>query len=156
MKKMTIASLIMLILFPVHALGAGYTAYANITDDSILNIREKNWIGSKIIGWVLNGGDVEVVGLTSDGWAKVHCHLDDGEYGYIKVDYLTTRPGEDGPYVNATNGRVRIRKSCGGATKGWLKKGAKVVVIGFLKDGKGVEYAYTNRGWIAAECLKKQ
>lgn len=154
MKKWILIVLVVLTLLSM-ANAEGYTAYVQTADDDVLNIRLHNWVGSEVIGRVRNGWDVKVLSVTDNGWAYVetNCEI---KYGYIKLEYLTTRPDDGGKWRNNSDGRVRIRETMGGDLARWLGKGKTVNVICWMKDDSGHDWAYTKHGWIDGDYLEKE
>ena len=72
---------------------------------------------------------------------------------YISVRYFEIP--EEAHYVVEANGRVRLRKSPGGESDGFIKPGAKVYVTAWRYDADGGKWAKCTGGqYISAEFLR--
>lgn len=153
-KKMCLFLLFVaaVIICYLHSASAdGLTVYA-AHEEGALNIRETPY--GERVGYLLPGDEAEFV-KQADGWVFVKVGIESGG-GWVKADYLTIAPESAGMYQNASEGRVRIRKSPGGTTEGWLKAGGKIEVLSILPDEAGQLWGRTEKGYVQMKWLVKE
>jgi len=130
---------------------AGQLFSVQITSGT-LNIRDSPDLSGEVVGWLYPDDPVEVIGF-SGGWAHVVAAVEAG-VGWVKSEYLTTKPGIGGEYANDSGGRVRVRCGVGGKAIGWIKAGKIVTVTSWAEDDEGQEWAFIGEGYVLAQYLR--
>lgn len=125
-------------------------AYTVTATTGVVNIRAHPWLGAEVLG-TLYPGDTVTATDTREGWLLVSAPIEAGQ-GWVCADYLTLDGVPVGTYGNESGGRVRIRKSPGGDTAGWLPDHRDVQVIRWLAVD-GTRWAVTDAGYIDGGCL---
>ena len=152
MKRLTIlivATWLMLGLAILHTATADEpcTMYVHVREGTFLNGRLAPNMDSEIMMYLGRSYDVTVLQV-KNGWALI----EGGEAGtcWCCVDYLADyAPDDEAPlYTVEANGRVRVRRTPGGATVRYVHDG-DTVEVRFLFDG----WAYIGDGYVMAEYL---
>lgn len=152
-RRFLIICILLVMIWLILAFDAsaeGLTLYA-AHEEGTLNIRESPY--GERVGYLLPGDEAEFV-KQADGWVFVKLGIESGG-GWVKADYLTIDPEGAGQYLNASGGRVRIRKAPGGDTAGWLADGAKTNVLSILPDEGGELWGRTEKGYIQMKWLER-
>lgn len=131
---------------------ADWEAYPAISDGYV-NIRSGADVSAPSIGRLYIGDHITVTGY-KNGWCSISAPTDiDG--GYIKAEYLTDDLDASGTYVNASGGRVRIRKTINGKPVGWLHTDGAVKIKCWHQTDDGTRWGYTGKGWICGDYLER-
>lgn len=150
MKKRAICALCVLLLAQAATADA-LTLYAAHKKDE-LNVRQSP--NGKRVGYLLPGDSGEYI--QQDGeWVLLALGIEDGK-GWVKAQYLTIDPAAAGQYVNASGGRVRIRKTPGGKPAGWIETGKTVEIFSVLPDEIGDLWGRTEKGYVAMKYLERR
>ena len=147
-----LAACITALLLALSAVGGqAQTYYADITKGT-LNIREGPGLDNAVIGSLYPGDEVESV-ESKDGWTHIKADIEAGG-GWVKSEYLSTRYGVTGTYINHTGGRIRVRDSAGGKNVvRWVKAGKTVTVKSWAEDHKGNAWAFVGDGYVSGDCI---
>lgn len=139
------------LILAFDASAEGLTLYAAHKEGE-LNIRESPY--GERVGYLFPGDAVEYIEQKGE-WVRVRVNIESGG-GWVKADFLTVDAQASGMYRNASEGRVRIRKSPGGATECWLKAGGKIEVLSILPDEAGQLWGRTEKGYVQMKWLVKE
>ena len=150
MKRIAICAVCLLLIAAQIGTADALTLYAAHKEGD-LNIRQSP--NGKRVGYLSPGDRGEYI--RQDGeWVLLALGIEDGK-GWVNAQYLTVDPAAAGRYVNASGGRVRIRKTPGGKAAGWLGIGKTVEVLSVLPDENGELWGRTKKGYIALKYLER-
>ncbi|MBQ2991657.1 MAG: hypothetical protein IJD60_10285 [Clostridia bacterium] len=146
-----ISLLFLVFLLSLSAAGASaLTLTCIVPDGQYVNVRNQASSSAAIWG-VMHHGDVIHADPAEieNGFFKTTF---DGRTAYVSVKFYEI--AEDRDYRVEANGRVRVRKSPGGAAAGFIKPGRTVHVTAWRYAADGSRWAqYTGGKYISAEYL---
>lgn len=143
-----IAFLIFLVIFNLNHIAASETLYVCIDKHTYLNGRARPSKKAEITMRLYDGDDVEAIRFC-DEWIEVI----GGESGtsFIKADYLSEIKSPV-VYVNASKGRVRVRKTPdSNQTVSWIKAGETIKITRQIMG-----WGYTHGGWVDLQYFSKK
>lgn len=140
---------ILLLAFPAYSIAETLTCI--VPDGQYVNVRNRASSSAAIWGVMRNGDTINAdPAEIENGFFKTTF---DGRVAYVSVKFFEMKA--DGEYMVDANGRVRVRKSPGGAAAGFIKPGRTVRVTAWRYAGDGSLWAqYTGGKYISAECLR--
>ncbi len=121
-----------------------------VREGQYVNVRNQASSRASALG-MLHNGDVIHADPTDirNGFFKTDYKDRDA---YVSVRFFEIAVGED--YTVTANGRVRMRKSPGGSTSGFIQPGKRVHVIAWRYGEDGSKWARCMGGsYISADCL---
>lgn len=126
--------------------------YVLVSDGSWLNVRESPKPHAAITIRLTRGDQVDVYGISTDGWADIGRA---GDPGYCRIEYLSDQLPTESESYTTTVGKVNVRMAPSGKMVRKLSKGAVVSVIGWVTDADGVEWANVGDGFVAKKYLQE-
>ena len=121
-----------------------------VPDGQYVNVRNQASANAAIWGVMHNGDEIDADPLDiENGFFRT---MFDGRVAYVSVRFFEI--AEDSRFTVRANGRVRIRKSPGGAAAGFIQPGKTVHVTAWRYAADGSKWAqYTGGKYISAEYL---
>ena len=121
-----------------------------VREGQYVNVR--NQASSRAAAWgMMHTGDVIDIDPAEirNGFFKISYK---NHEAYVSVKYFEMDAGED--YIVQANGRVRMRKTPGGAANGFIQPGSRVHVLAWRYGEDGGKWARCAGGsYISADCL---
>ena len=123
-----------------------------VPDGQYVNVRNQASANAAIWGVMHNGDEIDADPREiENGFFKTTF---DGRIAYVSVRFFEI--AENSTYTVEANGRVRVRKSPGGAAAGFIQPGKTVHVTAWRYAGDGSKWAqYTGGKYISADCLSR-
>ena len=122
-----------------------------VPDGQYVNVRNQASSSAAIWGVMHNGDEIHTDPREiENGFFKTTF---EGRAAYVSVRFFEI--AEDRTFTVDANGRVRVRKSPGGAAAGFIQPGKTVHVTAWRYAGDGSKWAqYTGGKYISADCLR--
>ncbi len=146
------ALLAVLAMLALPAGALGETLFCIVPDGQYVNVRNRASSTAATWGVMRTGETIETEPEEiTDGFFKTTFKEHDA---YVSVRYFEIPV--DAHYVVEANGRVRLRKSPGGAADGFIQPGTQVYVTAWRYDEDGGKWAKCTGGqYIAAQYLRE-